>query len=100
MPRLIVPVLAVCVSACAANTADSPYPTRSYAEDFVCRETGLPQFVGKAPTQDVATQMLTVSGAKDLRWVPHGGAMTVDRRSVRVTAHLGPDGRIASVHCY
>ena len=44
--------------------------------------------------------MLTVSGAKDLRWVPHGGAMTDDRRSDRVTAHLGPDGRIASVHCY
>jgi hypothetical protein len=100
MPRHFVPLIAVCLSACAANTADSPYPLRSYAEDFDCRETGLAQFVGKSPTQDIATQMLTVSGAKDLRWIAHGEAMTGDRRDDRVSAHLGADGRIASAHCY
>lgn len=99
MPREMLPLLAVCLSACAANTADSPYPRRSFAEDFVCRESGLAQFVGKAPTQDIATQMLTVSGAKELRWVQHGGAMTEDIRTDRVTAQLGPDGTIAWARC-
>jgi hypothetical protein len=99
MPKPIVPLFAVCLSACAANTAQSPYPLRSFAEDFVCRETGLPQFVGKEPTQDVATQMLTVSGAKDLRWVPHGGVMTMDKRTDRVTAQLDAQGRIAWARC-
>lgn len=100
MPKGTFPLLAACLSGCAANTADSPYPRRSFAEGFVCRETGLAQFAGKAPTQDIATQMLTVSGAKDLRWIPHGVAMTGDRRSDRVSARVGTDGTIASAHCY
>jgi hypothetical protein len=100
MPRLVLPLFVVCLSGCAANTADSPYPHRSFAEDFVCRETGLSQFVGNAPTQDVARQILTASGAQDLRWVPHGGAMTQDKRSDRVTVQLGADGLIASAGCF
>lgn len=100
MPRVMLPLFVVCLSACAANTADSPYPHRSSAEDFVCRETALAQFVGKQPTQDVARQMLTASGAQDLRWVPYGGAMTQDKRSDRLTVQLGADGLIASAGCF
>lgn len=100
MPRLLLPLITVCVAGCAANTADSPYPRRSFAEDFVCRESGLAQFVGKAPTQEVATQLITASGAQDLRWVQHGQPMTQDKRSDRVTAQLGADGLIASAGCY
>ena len=78
--------------------AQSPYPHRSFAETFGCRETALPQFAGKAPTADIARQLLTSSGAKKLRWLQANETAGSGKRG-RVTAQLDAQGRIATAFC-
>lgn len=87
------------LAACAAASAQSPYPNRSSAEKFECRTTALEQFHGQAPTADVATTILRASGAKHLRWVPHGTVVTLEYRADRVTVALDAHNRIARVNC-
>ena len=90
---------AAAASVATLAAAQSPYPHRSGAEKFSCRPTGLPQFVGQLPTAAMARQVLTVSGAKKLRWVAPGQAVTDDLRSDRVTVRLDAQGRVASAAC-
>ena len=87
------------LAACATAAAQSPDPKRSSAEKFECRNTALEQFNGQAPTAAVATTILRASGAKHLRWVPHGTVVTMEYRSDRVTVALDPQSRIARVSC-
>ena len=78
--------------------AQSPYPNRSFAEKFDCRATGLPQFTGHAPNADMARQMLTVSGAKKLRWI-QANEKPGSAKKGRVTAQLDAQGRVATAFC-
>ena len=98
MLKLVLPLCAAALLAAPA-AAQSPYPHRSGAEKFKCRPTGLPQFTGQLPTADMARQLLTVTGAKKLRWVAHGEAATGDARTDRVTVQLDATGRVASATC-
>jgi len=98
MPRLL--LFAAAAMTCAAAAAQSPYPHRSAEESFDCRESGLSQFAGKAPTQETAVALMTASGAKKLRWVLHGDAVDADKRSDRVTVQLDAQGRIESARCF
>ncbi len=90
---------AAAASAATAAVAQSPYPHRSGAEKFSCRPTGLPQFVGQLPNATMARQLLTVSGAKKLRWVAQGQAVPGEARKDRVTVHLDAQGRVATAAC-
>ena len=96
MPRLSLFVLLA--STASTAVAQSPYPNRSFAEKFDCRPTGLPQFVGQLPNADMARQMLTVSGAKKLRWLQPGEEAGKVKKG-RVTAQLDSQGRVAAAVC-
>ena len=87
------------LAACATASAQSPYPNRSSAETFECRNTALEQFSGQAPTADVAATILRASGAKHLRWVAHGMVVTMEYKSDRVTVWLDAQNRIERVTC-
>ena len=96
---VLIATAAPLLAACATASAQSAYPNRSSAEKFQCRKTALEQFVGQAPTADVATTILRASGAKTLRWVSHGTAVTMEFRSDRVTVSLDAQNRIERVSC-
>ena len=100
MTRSTLKLVTVGALAVAGGTvqAQSPYPNRSFAETFACRETALPQFVGSAPSADIARQLLTSSGAKKLRWLQPGEQAGKGKKG-RVTAQLDAQGRIATAFC-
>ena len=95
MHRMVV-AGALLLTACAAR---SPMPLRHAADSGVCRATGLEQFRGQSATQDVAINLIRASGAKDIRWVPPGTAVTMDHRSDRLTVHTDAQNRIVSASC-
>lgn len=97
MRNLVVAAVPLAAAACAA--APSPYPERSSAETFECRNTALEQFRGQPASGELAPTILRASGAKTLRWVPHGTMVTMEYRSDRVTVWLDPANRIARVSC-
>lgn len=96
---MLIAATAPLLAACATAAAQSPYPNRSSAEKFECRNTALEQFRGQAPTADVASTILRASGAKNLRWVPHGTVVTMEYNSERVTVWLDAQSRIERVSC-
>ena len=97
MPKLALLILSA-AGASASALAQSPYPNRSFAETFGCRETALAQFTGSAPTADIARQLLTSSGAKKLRWLQANDKPGSGKKG-RVTAQLDAQGRIATAFC-
>ena len=96
---LLIALATPLLAACATASAQSPYPNRSSAETFECRTTALEQFYGKPPSAELATTILRASGAKTLRWVAHGTAVTMEFRSDRVTVALDAQNRIERISC-
>ena len=43
--------------------------------------------------------MMAAARARVLRWVPHGGVVTMDFSPTRLTVQLDPQGRVESASC-
>ena len=83
------------VSACAASSPPgNPEPIGG-----VCRSEGLGQFIGQRAGAQLGSDMLRVSGARIIRWVPLGGAVTMDFSPARLTVQLDGANRVKSVNC-
>ena len=56
-------------------------------------------FVGRTASTELGGEMMRMSGATTLQWIPEGGVVTMDYRADRLNIQLGPDGRVASLRC-
>src|SRR3712207_907345 len=98
--RNIVFASSILLAACSTMAPAEPeIPMRGETPGYTCSERGLEQFIGQPATPGVGAEILRVSGAKTLRWIPQGGAVTMDLRSDRVNARLDSQNRIESVGC-
>ena len=88
--RFTLPAL-LTVGACAA--ANPP------AMGGTCRSEALGQFIGRPASGQLGSDMLRVSGARIIRWVPLGGVVTMDFSPVRVTVQLDGANRVQSANC-
>jgi Peptidase inhibitor I78 family len=81
-------------------TACSTVPTEG-ADPVVgkCNSEGLERYVGQEPTEANGAAILRESGARKLRWIPHGSAVTMDYSEQRVNVKLDPQNRTAAVTC-
>jgi hypothetical protein len=64
-----------------------------------CIAEGLERYAGQAATAENGTAILRESGARTLRWIPHGPAVTMDFSEQRVNVKLDPQSRIEAVTC-
>lgn len=64
-----------------------------------CRSETLGQFIGQQASQDLGARMLSASGARIIRWVPHGGMVTMDFSPVRITVQLDEANRVKTANC-
>ena len=64
-----------------------------------CRADGLAQFTGQPASQQLGADVQRVSGARNLRWVAHGMAVTMEYSPDRVTVWLTADNRVDRVTC-
>lgn len=83
------------VSACAAA---SP-PGNSEPTGGVCLSEALGQFIGRRASAQLGSDMLRASGARVIRWVPLGGAVTMDFSPARLTVQLDGANRVQSLTC-
>ena len=66
----------------------------------VCTATGsLNSFVGQPASAELGARMMAASRARKLRWVPHGGVVTMDFSPTRLTVRLDPQSRVESATC-
>ena len=75
----------------------APVPVQ--ASSAVCRNDGLDQFRGQPATQALGAQMLRVSGAKTMQWIPLGTMVTMDFRAERLRVRLDASGKVERAGC-
>ena len=91
--RKLVALCSVSLSACMVR-AEAPLPAGGK-----CHAEGLEQYVGQTGSAENGAAILRESGAKTLRWIPHGSAVTMDYSEQRVNVKLDPQSKIEGVTC-
>lgn len=92
--RKLISLSSLVLAACSTVPAEGPEPTGGK-----CRAEGLEQYVGQAGSAENGAGILRQSGARTLRWIPHGSAVTMDYSEQRVNVKLDPQSRIEAVTC-
>jgi hypothetical protein len=92
--RKLVALCSVALGACSTVPAEGSGPAGGK-----CRAEGLERYVGEAGSAENGAAILRESGAKTLRWIPHGSAVTMDFSEQRVNVNLDPQSRIEAVTC-
>ena len=91
-------VLALCLLPLGACTI-AQSKTVDEMGSGACRSGSLTQFIGQPASQDLGARMLAASGAKIIRWVPKGGAVTMDFSPHRLTVQLDGANRVETANC-
>jgi outer membrane biogenesis lipoprotein LolB len=88
---------ALMLTGCAV-AAQQP-PVHGETPGYTCNNSGLQQFVGQTRSAELEAQMLRLSGARTVRWVPQGTAVTMEFRSDRLTVFLDAQNRVERLGC-
>ena len=104
MIRSLLPVAALACAACTQGPSQQEHPqTSEIAPPAVpagtCTKDGLATLIGKTRSEAVAAEALRISGAKTLRWIEPGMAVTMDYREDRLNLHLDAQGKIERTGC-
>ena len=103
----LIAVAAASLAMSACSTAQAPasepppdtIPVHGVTPGHKCDGTNIQQFVGKQQSTDLEAEMLRVSNAALVRWVPFGTAATMEFREDRLTAFLDENNRINRISC-
>ena len=87
----LIPLL---TAACSTVPAEGTEPSGG-----TCHAEGLEKYVGQAATTENGAAIQAESGARILRWIAHGSAVTLEFRDDRVNIKLDPQNRIEAVTC-
>lgn len=88
---------AATVGACAATPPPGDAPDR-YPEGE-CKADAAQHLVGQKATAETGAELMKLTGAKTLRWVPPHTAVTMDFRPDRLTVSYDGDMVIERISC-
>ena len=86
---------ALFLAACAA----APQLPLAHGSGAVCKADGLTDLVGQPATADLGAEALKRSGARTLRWIQPGMAVTMDYRQDRLDIHLDARNVVTKLSC-
>lgn len=98
----------VLVGACAAQTggdagagagAAAPAPTEAAPAEGQCNAEAVQPLVGRAHSEALAAEALRLSGARTLRVIKPGMAVTMDYRVDRLNLELNDGGTVVAARC-
>jgi len=93
MIRFALPLIALATAVACAPIKSLPMPPTA------CGSQNLGWFVGKKRTDKISAEVARISGAKNIRWIKPGMAVTMDYREDRLNVRLDDKGRILSFNC-
>lgn len=91
-------ILAVMTGACATPMDDGAAEGGN-GEMAQCDATSAQALVGQVATESLGARILSLTGARNLRWVPPRTAVTMDFRPDRVTVSYDDDRVIERITC-
>lgn len=95
MIRLALPLALLATAGCQY---DKP-PETAPPPPGKCVADSLADLTGKTRSEAVAKKALRLSGAKSIRWISPGMAVTMDYREDRLNLDLDAGGKIVRAHC-
>ncbi len=95
--RRTVLLLPMALAACA--TAAPPPASAGPEGRYVCRQASYEEFIGRVASTEVAAELLRASGARTIRWVRPGMAITMEYSEERLTVRLASNNRIVTANC-
>jgi hypothetical protein len=66
---------------------------------YTCNAQPAQGLVGRASSQELGTEAMRLSGARTLRWIPEGSAVTMDYRSDRLNIELDRQNKVTRIRC-
>ena len=91
-------ILMLGLGACAA-AGTTPVSIPPENQGAACSDSGLGPFAGRTANLELGAELIRASRARHLRWVPHGGAVTMDYSPQRLTVQLDRESRVVSAKC-
>ena len=97
MTARLTPLMALMIGACAPM----PQPTEPPPPlpEGQCDASTLTALVGRPASAELAAEALARSGARSLRWIQPGMAVTMDYRLDRLNIDLDSSNRVKRFHC-
>ncbi|BBC72043.1 peptidase inhibitor I78 family protein [Altererythrobacter sp. B11] len=92
------PLAAIALSACATPQGSTDGTSTGSAEGQ-CDAAPAQKLVGTKATGEVGTQLLRLTGARQLRWAPPNSALTMDYRADRLTVSYDDEMVIDRISC-
>ncbi|SMF78895.1 I78 family peptidase inhibitor [Allosphingosinicella indica] len=96
MMKAMIPLAALAASACTTAGAEADTPPMPSGE---CKAEAAATLVGQAASPELGADALRLTGAKGLRWIRPGDAVTMDYRSDRLNVKLDDSGKVESFNC-
>jgi len=95
--KALIAFLALGAIACA--TAPDPGSSGSEPGSSACSTDGLGNLVGRERTSELGAEALRRSGARQLRWIRPGDAVTMDYQEDRLNIYVDARGRVERFQC-
>ena len=87
------------LAGCAARTPPVFVADQDPVGGGLCRSDGLEQFHGRVASVELGRELQRVSGARLIRWVLPGMAVTMDFSPHRLTVQLGVGNVVERASC-
>lgn len=96
--RLATSALLLSAAGCMTTPADDdvPPPAMGAGECDAAPAQGL---VGETATAELGAEALRLSGARTIRWIQPGQAVTMDYRTDRLNIKLDGENRVEAITC-
>lgn len=69
------------------------------AGGFACDAGAAEMLIGETPSQALGTRVMNLTGARQLRWIGPGMAVTMEFREGRVNVYYDADYRVERISC-
>ena len=96
MIRFALPFALLATGACQYDKGAETMPPPPSGK---CVANGLGSLTGKTRSEAVTKEALRLSGAKNVRWIAPGMAVTMDYREDRLNLYLDGAGKIERISC-
>lgn len=97
LPLLILaPMLGACQPQASPPHGSAAMPS---GQADACGATKLVRFVGRSDSGPERAAITSASGARSIRWLTPGMAVTMDYREDRLNANIGADNRYTGFNC-
>jgi hypothetical protein len=102
--RLIAAALLMTTSACmtpppADAGAEEQVPVHGSTPGYRCEASRGQSLVGQASSSALGSRALQLTGARTIRWIRPGDAVTMDFREDRLNVELDARDRVKAVSC-